>query len=421
MQLFLDYLYSIKIPHRFNTKTVFPYSIQLIKFNFTIVNLITKTQSFICKGKQNFSMITNAIKTTTISAVLLGLMLIPFSISHAQMNPMTASGTLESVQDPGIGHEGHQLAIILPPSDNIYSGTLKYNATEPIQLVALHGPIDEEDDMGQPIWTTDGETKFALTFVDHQMSEGTWDFVGNALAVHTKNTEPFMVDYSVDYLESSPSEMVMSGTMQSIQDPGMGHEGHQLIIILPPGEDVNSGILAYSASEPIQLVSLEGPLKKGPIKDQAIWTPDGETNYALTFVDPENAMGTWMFSGNALAVHTKNPEQFTASFSVHAKPMTPGMQGQMGMQGQDGMMQGKGGMMKGQDGMMKNGTMQDNMGMMKRAMPPVQQMKMGIAPQDITCNEGLDLIFKSHNGKPICVKPFTASVLMERGWAMSSP
>ena len=71
--------------------------------------------------------------------------------------------------------------------------------------------------------------------------------------------------------------------------------------------------------------------------------------------------------------------------------------------------------------MMKNGThMKDNLGMMKRDMPPMKQMKSGIAAQDITCNDGLDLIFKSHNGKPICVKPFTATILMERGWAMSS-
>ena len=366
-------------------------------------------------------MIHNTIKMTTISAVLLGLPLIPFSISYAQMEPMTASGTLESVQDPGMGHEGHQLAIILQPSENIYSGTLMYNATEPIQLVALHGPLKEGQDMGQPIWTPDGETKFALTFVDHQMAEGTWKFVGNALAVHTKNTEPFTVEYSVDYLESPSSDLIMTGTMQSKQDPGIGHEGHQLIIILPPDENVNSGILAYSASEPIQLVSLEGPLNKGQEMGKPIWTPDGETNYALTFVDPENAMGAWMFSGNALAVHTKNTEQFTASFSVHAKPMTPGMQGQMGNQGQDGTMKGSGDMMKGQDNIMKNPAMQENMGMMKRAIPPVKQMKAGISPHDITCNEGLDLIFKSHNGKPVCVKPFTASILMERGWAMSIP
>ncbi len=47
---------------------------------------------------------------------------------------------VKSGQDPGVGHESHQLSIILPPSDKVYSGTIQYDASEPIQLVTLHGP-----------------------------------------------------------------------------------------------------------------------------------------------------------------------------------------------------------------------------------------------------------------------------------------
>jgi hypothetical protein len=50
--------------------------------------------------------------------------------------------------------------------------------------------------MGQPTWTPDGETKFALTLVESG-STGTWNFAGNALAIHTKNTEPFTVTYTL--------------------------------------------------------------------------------------------------------------------------------------------------------------------------------------------------------------------------------
>ena len=118
--------------------------------------------------------------------------------------PMTAmhemqskTGTLTSVQDPGVGHESHQLAIILPPSDKVYKGILTYSASENIQLVALHGPLAPGEDAGQAIWTPDGKTKFALTFIDPANSMGTWLFSGNALAVHTKKTTPFQVSYSV--------------------------------------------------------------------------------------------------------------------------------------------------------------------------------------------------------------------------------
>ena len=242
---------------------------------------------------------------------------------EAPAKPLKAGwDRLESVQDPGVGHEQHQLAIILPPSDNVYSGTLMYDASENIQLVALHGPLSDGDDTGQATWTPDGETKFALTFVDPNNAKGEWKFAGNAIAVHTKNPTPFIVDYKVDYKEKPKSNSVMTGTIKSTQDPGMGHESHQLAVILAPSSDLYSGILSYSASEPIQLVSLRGPI--GPEEQpEKTWTPDGETIFELTFVDRKNAMGSWKFSGNALAVHTMKTTPFTVSYSVSAK-VTPG-------------------------------------------------------------------------------------------------
>jgi len=230
----------------------------------------------------------------------------------------SAFGTLTSSIDSGMGHEAHQLAIILPPTDKIYKGILSYDASEPIQLVSLHGPLAEGEDNGQPIWTPDGETKFALTIVDPETSMGSWLFSGNALAVHTMNEDPFAVSYSVSYMEKEMSDTVSTGTMESMQDPGVGHETHSIAIILPPSEMIYSGILTYSASESIQLIALHGPLAEGEDIGQAIWTPDGETKFALTFVDAGTNMGTWVFSGNALAVHTMNLDGFTISYSVVA-------------------------------------------------------------------------------------------------------
>ncbi|GKS67337.1 hypothetical protein YTPLAS73_08840 [Nitrosarchaeum sp.] len=221
-----------------------------------------------------------------------------------------------SATDPGLGHEAHQLALLLPPSDKIYSGTLHYDATESIQLIVLHGPLKDGDAKGQATWTPDGKTNYALTFVTPNTAQGEWKFAGNALAVHTKKTEPFSVDYKIDF-DSSMSDTVMSGTMDSVQDPGMGHESHQIAVIIAPSSDVYSGILSYSASEPIQLITLRGPI--GPDENpEKTWTVDGINIFEMTFVDPKNAMGSWEFSGNALAVHTKDTTQFTLSYSVSA-------------------------------------------------------------------------------------------------------
>ncbi len=230
--------------------------------------------------------------------------------------PKTMSGVLTSVQDPGQGHENHQLAIILPPSENVYRGHLTYTASENVQLVALHGPIKKGMDKGQAIWTTDGKTKFGLTFIDKETSAGVWQFSGNAIAVHTKNSEPFTVSYSVSYTEHvTDGEKTFRGTMTSKQDPGVGHETHQLALLLAPRDKAYSGHLTFDASEPVQIVTLIGPMPKGDLIGLPSWTPDGETYYGLMLI-PTKASGTTSFSGNALALHTMNSEPFTVSYSL---------------------------------------------------------------------------------------------------------
>lgn len=49
--------------------------------------------------------------------------------------------------------------------------------------------------------------------------------------------------------------------------------------------------------------------------------------------------------------------------------------------------------------------------------PPLQQMRISDDARFIQCNPDLQLVFKSENGSPACVKPDTASKLVERGYA----
>ena len=48
---------------------------------------------------------------------------------------------------------------------------------------------------------------------------------------------------------------------------------------------------------------------------------------------------------------------------------------------------------------------------------PLKQFKSGISANNVTCNQGLELIFKIENGYPACVKQDTVGKLVGRGWA----
>lgn len=50
--------------------------------------------------------------------------------------------------------------------------------------------------------------------------------------------------------------------------------------------------------------------------------------------------------------------------------------------------------------------------------PPLKQIQDGTDPSDVTCTEGLELVMKTSNGQPACIKPTSVEELIERGWAI---
>jgi hypothetical protein len=49
--------------------------------------------------------------------------------------------------------------------------------------------------------------------------------------------------------------------------------------------------------------------------------------------------------------------------------------------------------------------------------PPKLQVKSGIAPEEVICNDDLALVIKSSNGSPACVTESSSDKLLQRGWA----
>lgn len=118
--------------------------------------------------------------------------------------------TITSSQDPGQGHQNHQLALILSPNEGtLYDGSMTFTSSEPVQIVVLH-EINSQDAKGQPTWTVDGNTIYGLSLIDLKEKSGSFEFTGSALALYSPNSEKFTSTVSVDgWIRGQPTEVIM--------------------------------------------------------------------------------------------------------------------------------------------------------------------------------------------------------------------
>ncbi|HEY5735496.1 MAG TPA: hypothetical protein VIS47_02940 [Nitrosopumilus sp.] len=162
--------------------------------------------------------------------------------------------TITSSQDPGQGHENHQLALILSPNEGtIYDGSMTFTSSEPIQIVVLH-EIDSQESKGQPIWTVDGKTIYGLSLVNLQQNSGSFEFTGAALALHSPNSQEFTSTVSVDgWIRGQPTEVIMQKIELQKEEPSQLlsrtnvpatipmhkgiYEGDQVLYIITDGSD----------------------------------------------------------------------------------------------------------------------------------------------------------------------------------------
>ena len=128
--------------------------------------------------------------------------------------------TITSSQDPGQGHENHQLALILAPNQGtIYDGSMTFTSSEPVQIVVLH-EINPQESKGQSIWTVDGKTIYSLSLIDLQKNSGSFEFTGAALALHSPSSKEFTTTVSVDgWIRGQPTEVIMQKIELEKQEP----------------------------------------------------------------------------------------------------------------------------------------------------------------------------------------------------------
>jgi hypothetical protein len=130
--------------------------------------------------------------------------------------------------------------------------------------------------------------------------------------------------------EELPNEVVIQETKTSIQDPLPGHEGHQLVMALPPRGDglVWTGEATWVASKPVEVVILQG-YNSSAVSNQTsaqfgepLKAAFGDGEVAITLVKPDSGTpvpsGSMPFAGNALAFHTLNGDPFSVTYTVSA-------------------------------------------------------------------------------------------------------
>lgn len=114
----------------------------------------------------------------------------------------------------------------------------------------------------------------------------------------------------------STKKIHFTQTITSSQDPGIGHEGHQLAMILSPNQGtIYDGSMTFSSSEPMQIVVLH-EINEIDAKGQPTWSVDGKTIYGLSLIDTGKNADSFEFTGAALALHSPNSKEFTATVSV---------------------------------------------------------------------------------------------------------
>jgi len=139
------------------------------------------------------------------------------SLNLLALEEITIQNTSMSVPAP-VRHPGqpsHEVVFALPLRNdgNIWSGTVTFTASKPIEVEVLHtyAPMENPDSThGEPYHAVlPGNKSIAITHLRHLVdvpieingtgiSSGTLNFAGNALVFHKTSGEPFTVTYTID-------------------------------------------------------------------------------------------------------------------------------------------------------------------------------------------------------------------------------
>lgn len=147
-----------------------------------------------------------------VSAIGISLSVIDQLAVAAPQTKIQFTKTITSSQDPGIGQQGFQFALLLPANQNsLYHGSVTYTSSEPVEVIVLHN-LEKQEVNGQATWSVDGNTVYGVSVIGPPSKAVSLDFTGAALGFRSKT--PFTITASIDgWIRGEPTQI----TVQKIE------------------------------------------------------------------------------------------------------------------------------------------------------------------------------------------------------------
>lgn len=224
--------------------------------------------------------------------------------------------TITSTQDPGLGHNTEQMAIILPPnSGSIYHGSITYSASQPVQIVVLH-QIDKSDSKGQPTWTVDGNTFYAQTTIDSNSNGGSLDFTGSAIGLHSTNSSQFTATVSVDGWIRVTTPEVIQTTPPPTENYTIKLVKSTIPVQIPMHEGIVNGKMVYYI-----ITDSSNSLVANTISDKQNWKVN--VSPVLAHVPPTSFGNMFVFTNGITGNGTRGYQDDVLSFTPSDKQYSP--------------------------------------------------------------------------------------------------
>lgn len=230
--------------------------------------------------------------------------------------------TITSSQDPGQGHENHQLALILSPNEGtIYDGSMTFTSSEPVQIVVLH-EINSQESKGQPIWTVDGKTIYGLSLVDLKKNSGSFEFTGAALALHSPNPKEFTTTVSVDgWIRGQPTEVIMQKIELEKEKPSSLLSRTNIPVTIPMHTGIYEGnqvlyIITDSSDEDFAKIISEKQGWNVELATSLVGVPENTLQKLFIFKNGIKGDGLYGFQNEVISNTPSQESEYTALSSV---------------------------------------------------------------------------------------------------------